>query len=69
MTGIPHMATILEASKESGLSYSCLYRMCKRNEIVYRKSGAKYLVNMDKLAEYLNGTDLEGGEEKCNTTQ
>ena len=53
--GIPTMMTLREAAKETGLTYSCLRRWILSGEFVYYvKSGSKYLVNMERLAEFLN---------------
>lgn len=60
-TVIPRMATLQQASEQTGLAYSCLRKWCINDVIVYRKIGSKYLINMDRLAEYLNGEEVEGG--------
>lgn len=52
---MPRMITIKEAVLETGLSYDYLRNLCLENKIVYVKSGSKYFINADKLAEYLNG--------------
>lgn len=52
---IPEMATLREASKKTGLSYDHLRKLCLSKEIAYIKAGAKFLVNMDKLVEYMQG--------------
>lgn len=51
---IPTMKTLREAAAESGLSYDLLRKKCLLGEIVYIKAGNKFLINMDKLCEYLN---------------
>ena len=57
MQSIPRMVTIRVASEETGLSYSCIRKLCLQKKIVFLKIGTKYLINMGKLAEYLNGCD------------
>ncbi len=52
---IPRMRTIEEAAKETGLSKFCIRRWCVENTQLARKTGSKYLVNVDKLIEFLNG--------------
>lgn len=55
---IPTMVPIREASKQTGISYGALRRMCIDGEIVHIRIGSgrgKILVNMNRLAEYLNG--------------
>lgn len=51
---VPKMVSLAEASKESGLSYDFIRKLCLQNKIVYVRAGVKYLVNWDKLVEYLN---------------
>lgn len=51
---IPTMVTIKEAAKQTGLSYDYIRKMCLQGKIVYIKAGAKFLVNFEKLVEYLN---------------
>lgn len=50
----PIMLTIRQTSERSGLARHYIRRLCLQNEIVYRKSGNKYLINYDKFVEYLN---------------
>ena len=51
---IPTMVTLNEASAQSGLSYDYLRKLCLQKKIVYVRAGCKYLVNLEKLVEYLN---------------
>lgn len=52
---MPRMLTLREASKETGLTYSCLRRWILSGVFTYYvKAGSRYLVNMDRLAEFLN---------------
>lgn len=51
---IPRMRTIKETAQETGLAYNYIRTLCLQNKIVYVKAGNKYLVNIDKLIEYLN---------------
>lgn len=60
VTKFPEMGTINEAAARSGLSRDRIRKMCIRNEIVHIRSGKKYLINLDKLAEYLE----TGGTQK-----
>lgn len=52
---MPRMKTIREASIECGLSYNCLRQLCLNNQIVHIRVGTKFLINMDKLKDFLNG--------------
>lgn len=49
------MMTLREAATETGLTYSCLRRWILTGQFTYfRKAGNKYLVNMDRLIDFLN---------------
>ena len=56
---IPTMLGLREAAEKTGLSYFHLRQLCLSNTIVYVRAGSKYLVNLDKLVEYLNGEQVE----------
>lgn len=60
---IPRMLTIKAASEETGISYDAIRKKILRNEIVYIRCGSKYLVNMDRFIDYLNGVD-DGSAER-----
>lgn len=51
----PRMVTIKQAAAETGLTYSAVRRLCLDNKIVYIKTGTKFLINLTKFIEYLNG--------------
>ncbi len=53
-TTIPKMRTIKETAVITGLAYNYLRNLCLSNKIVYVRAGNKYLINVDKLIEYLN---------------
>ena len=57
---IPKMVSLAEASKESGLSYDFIRKLCLQNKIVYVRAGVKYLINWDKLVEFLNQGEKNG---------
>lgn len=52
---IPIMLPIKEVAKQTGLSYNYIRTLCLQNKIRYVKTGSKYLVNMNKFIEFLNG--------------
>lgn len=54
---IPTMLPIREAAQQTGLSYDYIRKLCLRRKIVYIRCGAKYLVNFNKLLDYLNTGD------------
>lgn len=49
------MVTLKEASSRTGISYDCLRKMCINKQIVHIKAGSKFLINWEKLVDYLNG--------------
>lgn len=52
---IPTMATMHDAAAITGLTYSCLRRWILSGKFTYYvKAGNKFLVNMDRLAEFLD---------------
>lgn len=61
MSNIPRMLTLRAAAAETGLSYEFLRRLCLQKKIVFVKAGVKYLVNMDRLGEFLNGQEQDAG--------
>lgn len=58
-TPIPRMATIRDTAKLFGLPEYFIRRKVLSGEIVAVSTGRKYLVNVDRFAEYLN-THTEG---------
>lgn len=48
------MVTLKEASGRTGISYDRLRKMCINGQIVHIKAGCKFLLNWEKLVEYLN---------------
>lgn len=55
MIDIPTLATLKEAAALTGLSYGFLRQKALSGEIVAVRAGRKFLVNMDRLVDYLNG--------------
>lgn len=55
---IPLMATIKETAKLFGLAEHFVRQLVISGKIVAVKAGCKYLVNVDRLAEYLNTNTL-----------
>lgn len=56
---IPRMETINKAAEITGLSKYCIRQKAVNGEIVCVKAGNKYLINIDKLIEYLNNGDKQ----------
>lgn len=50
---IPTMLGIREAAIRTGLSYDHIRKLCLQGKIVYVRAGNKYLVNLEKLVEFL----------------
>ena len=59
MSNIPLMLTIHEAAKTFNLSQNYVRSLCLQDKIVYVKAGKKFLINANKLIEYLNQGDGE----------
>ncbi len=58
---IPDMVPILEVCKRiPGLSYDFVRKGCLSGKIVHIRTGSKFLVNFDRLVEWLNTTHGEG---------
>ncbi len=52
---MPRMGTLKVAAEETGLTYSCLRRWILSGRFTYYvKVGNRYLLNLDKLVEFLN---------------
>lgn len=54
---IPKMLSVRECSRLTGISYAQLLQMCKEGKVVCIRTGKKYLVNVKKLSDYLNGEE------------
>ena len=52
--------TIQAAADKTNLSYFMLRKMVLENKVPHIKSGAKYMINEDALAEYLESLEQEG---------
>lgn len=55
---MPRMIGLKQASQETGLSYNCLRQLCLKGEIAHVRAGTKFLINAEKLAEYLNSSGI-----------
>jgi|GluameStandDraft_1065615.scaffolds.fasta_scaffold140611_1 hypothetical protein len=53
------MITLREAADRTGISYNRLRKMCINRQIVHIKAGCKFLINWDKLVDYLNTGEQE----------
>lgn len=58
---LPHMAPIKVAAAQSGLAEHHVRQLCITGKICSVRAGNKWLVNMDRLAEYLNTGDTGSG--------
>ena len=59
---IPTMETIKAASEQTGLSYDYIRKLCLQGKIVYVRAGSKYLINMEKLVDFLNRGEPAAGQ-------
>ena len=55
---IPTMLPIPKAAAVTGLAQEYLRGLCRTGRIVHVKSGRKFIVNMEKLAEFLDEGDV-----------
>ena len=53
-TTTPRMLTINAAAQETGLPAFCVRQLVLQRKIVFVRAGNKYLVNMERLADFLN---------------
>lgn len=53
------MISLKQAAIETGLSYYCLRNLCLDGKVAHITSGNKYLINADRLDDYLNNKDNE----------
>lgn len=51
---MPTMYTLTQAAAATGLSYDFLRKLCLQKKIVFIKAGTKYLINMERLREFLD---------------
>ena len=52
---MPTMVTMNKAAELTGVTYSALRRWIKNGEFTYYvMAGTKYLINMEKLVDFLN---------------
>lgn len=59
----PTMLTLNQAAEATGLSYDHLRKLCLQRKIVFIRAGSKYLVNAEKLVEYLEtGEAVKSGK-------
>lgn len=67
---MPQMVTIRVAAEKTGLTYSCLRRWILEGKFPYFvRAGSKYLINLEKLAEFLNGPAVQAGGVDTPTTE
>ena len=57
---IPTMLTVKETARVTNLPVNFIRQLVWDNKIVYTKAGCKYLVNLEKLIEYLNSSSKGG---------
>ena len=51
---VPTMLSIKETAERTNLSETYIRNLVWDNKIVYVKTGRKYLVNLERLVDYLN---------------
>lgn len=59
---MPTMVTINKAAEMTGVTYSALRRWIKSGTFTYYvMAGSKYLINLERLVEFLNAPAAGGG--------
>lgn len=61
---IPQMATIQETARLFGLPEHLVRQKVLNGDIVAISAGRRYLVNVDRFAEYLNSNKLSAPDER-----
>ncbi len=61
---VPQMATIKETAKLFGLPEHLVRQKVLNGEVVAISAGRRYLVNVDRFAEYLNSNKLSAPDER-----
>ena len=56
---IPRMTTINEAAEITGLAKHFIRQLALQDKIRHVRAGKKFLINIEKLIEYLNNGDNE----------
>lgn len=59
---IPTMLTIGEVAERTGLAKHYIRQLVLNGEIYYLKAGRKYLINYERLIEYLDNKQQESLE-------
>lgn len=55
---VPRMEPVKKIAKIFGVSIPFVYQKVKSGEVVAVRAGKKFLVNVDKFAEYLNSATV-----------
>lgn len=61
---IPRMLTIKQVAREFGLAENFVRSLAKSGTIVAVRAGTKYLINADRLIEFLNSNTLGAAEDE-----
>ncbi len=67
-TEIPRLATLKETAELTGLSYGFLRQKALSGEIVAVRAGRKFLINIDRLIDYLNGESISAYQQEETAT-
>ncbi len=55
----PYMGSIRETQEVTNLSYEFLRWLCKSGKVKCIKTGNKYMINYESLADFLNNSSIE----------
>ena len=57
MENIPTMLSVRETARKTKVSETYIRQLLRDKEIVFVKSGKKYLVNLERFIDYLNNQE------------
>lgn len=60
LSDVPVMLPIKAVSEKTGVSYDAIRKLCLRKEIAFIRCGNKYLINLNRFIDYLNGEQAAG---------
>ena len=67
MGAFPTMLTINQTAERSGLAKHYIRQLCVQNRICHVRAGQKYLINFEKLAEFLDSGEPDTHAPKAGT--
>jgi len=59
---MPQLMSMRDIEKNYNIPYGSIRKMCIRGEVKYRKIGKCWMINLQSLADYLDGETNNGRE-------